>query len=171
MADEPQNDPALETPATDDLGDAGKKALDAERARAKEADKRAKALEKQIEELKAASLSESEKAVAEAYSKGKAEGTTAGAVRLARAELTAAAATAGVDLSADLEVIDLNRFVTEDGEPDADMIGKYVTAKAASAAPATPAIPSFDGGVRTTAPKSQGPAQDFAAALGKSLAR
>lgn len=52
---EPQGDPA-------DLGDGGKKALDAERKRAAAAEKSAKSLQAQLDEIKQANLSELEKA-------------------------------------------------------------------------------------------------------------
>lgn len=58
--------PATETPTTQgdpaDLGDAGKKALEAERKRAAQAEREAKALKTRLDELEAANLSELEKA-------------------------------------------------------------------------------------------------------------
>lgn len=62
--------PAPATPATtpatgapDVLGEGGMRALEAERTKAAEADRRAKAAEKELADFKAASLTDAEKAI------------------------------------------------------------------------------------------------------------
>ena len=64
----PEPTPAITTPATGDpeIGDAGKRAIAAERKTAKDAQDALKAAQTELEALKAAGLSESEKAVKEA---------------------------------------------------------------------------------------------------------
>ena len=138
---------ATDTSATDTLGDAGKKALDAERTRANDAEKRAKAAEKELEKLRTAALSDNERALAEAKAAGKTEALAEAGKRLAKAELKAAAAAKGVDINSQLDYLDLTRFVT-DGEPDTKAIEQFVEQAAGSS---TTRPPSFDGGARTTA--------------------
>ena len=64
----PEPAPAITTPATGDpeIGDAGKRAIAAERKTAREAQDALKSAQTELETLKAAGLSESEKAVKEA---------------------------------------------------------------------------------------------------------
>lgn len=144
-------------PATgDELGEAGKKALEAERARAKEADKRARAAERELETHRQASMTESEKAVAEAEKRGEAKATEKLAQRLVRSDFVAAAARVNpeFDAAAVLDDLNLAKFVGEDGEPDAAAITKAVERLVPAAAGFRP--PSFDGGARTTAPAPAG---------------
>lgn len=62
--DAPPADPApTEPPATDALGDAGKKALDSERREKRAAEKRANELEARLKEFEARDLSEQERAL------------------------------------------------------------------------------------------------------------
>lgn len=62
----PPATPDTETPDTPDLGDGGKKAIEAERRARKAADKRAADLEARVKEFEDASKSEAEKAAARA---------------------------------------------------------------------------------------------------------
>jgi len=106
---------------------------------------------KELEQLKAANLSDTEKAVAEAERRGHAAATAATASRLARAELRAAAA-GKVDqtaLDGFLEYADLTKFVGADGEPDTKAIEKAIKALAGEPRPT-----DFDGGARRTAAKT-----------------
>jgi hypothetical protein len=64
-------DDGANPPNDDNLGDPGKRALDAERAARKEAEKQARAVQKELEQLRQAQMSESEKALAEAEARGK----------------------------------------------------------------------------------------------------
>jgi hypothetical protein len=103
MADDTPQDTTLRPPTSrrrrgdpagddDNLGDPGKRALEAERAARKEAEKQAKAVQKELEQLRQAQMSESEKALAEAEARGKSAATTAFGQRLAAAEFVAEAA-------------------------------------------------------------------------------
>jgi hypothetical protein len=77
---------------------------------------------KELEQLKVASMSELEKAVALARAEGLAEGQKAASARLAVAEIKAALAARPVDVEAILEGIDPSRFLGDDGEPDVKAI-------------------------------------------------
>ncbi len=128
--------------ADDGLAEAGKRAL-AEERRAR------KAAETELAKLRAASMSEQEKAVAEAKAAGAADASKAAAPRLVKAELRAAAAEAGLPkeaLDGFLDYADLNRFLTDDGDVDA----KAVTAAVKRLGGGT-GRPSYDGGARNTA--------------------
>lgn len=138
-------DPGPETPATGqsggttDLGDAGKRALDAER-RAR------KAAEKELETLRKAAMSDQEKAIAEAKTAALADAQKASAPRLVRAEFRAAAA-GTVDnetLDAYLEDVDLSKFIGDDGEPDVKAIAARIKRLGGSSG----ARGDFDGGAR-----------------------
>lgn len=92
--------------------------------RAKENNKAAK----ELEELRQKSMSEQEKAVADAKKAGYAEGLAAGASKVAAAELRAAAAGRMSDeqVEALLEGANLSAFIGEDGEVDRTRLGKFV---------------------------------------------
>jgi hypothetical protein len=127
--------------AADDLGDAGRRAL-AEERRAR------KVAERELANLRKASMSETERAVAEAKAVGATEAARASAPRLVRAELRAAAAEAGLGkdaLAGFLEYADLNRFVGDGGEVDDKAIAAAIK-KLGGGKPA-----DFDGGARTSA--------------------
>lgn len=129
----------------DGLGEAGKRALDQER-RAR------RAAEKELEKLRSAAMSDQEKAIAAAKTAAMAEATRAAGPRLVRAELRAAAAEAGLPadaLAGFLEYADLNRFLTEDGEPD----GKAITAAVKRLGGNAAGGASYDGGARGGAAK------------------
>lgn len=119
---------APEPSATDDLGDPGKKALEAERTARKEAEKARKALERELEAVRTANLSEAEKAVAEAEKRGRTAARTEYGQRLVRSDFVAAAARRNPEYDAASVLDDLNlaRFLTEDGEPDTEAIAKAV---------------------------------------------
>lgn len=132
-----------EATGQNDLGDAGKRALAEER-------RGRRAAEKELEKLRAASMSEQEKAVAAAKQAGASEALKVTAPRLVRAELRAAAAEAGLGkdaLAGFLEYADLSKFVTEDGEPDEKAISAAVK-RLGGGRPT-----DFDGGARTSADK------------------
>ena len=139
---------ATETEATDWKAEAEKW-----QALARKNEDRAKAnatAAKELEKVRAASMSEAEKAAAEAEQRGRSAALAEGATRLARAEFRAAAA-GRVDkdtLDAYLEDVDLKKFVREDGEPDEKAIEARVK-KLAGPDKAT----DFDGGARTPAGK------------------
>lgn len=145
-----------QAPATDVLGEAGQKALESERAARKEAEKQAKQFQRELEQVRQASMSEAEKAVAEAEKRGAATATATFAERLVRSDFTAAAARVNpeFDAAAVLDDLNLAKFVGEDGEPDAAAIQKAVERLVPPSG--APRPPSFDGGARTTAPASTG---------------
>jgi len=132
----------------ENLGDAGKQALDRMKAERNEAAKQAKALQAELDKFRQASMSETEKAIAEAEAKGRTAAASDFGKRLAKAEIQTAAATAGRDIGGVFDYLDLSRFVGEDGEPDAKAVQAFVD----GLPDRTPAAPSFDGGARGSAP-------------------
>lgn len=127
--------PAAPAEETDDLGDAGKKALAAERTAAKAAEKRAKAAESELEKLRLANASESEKALAAAKAEGRTEALTVANGRLLRAEVKAAAAGVLQDPDDAVSMIDLEQFeIDDDGNVDI----KAITAEVQRLAKAKP---------------------------------
>lgn len=131
----------VEAPATDDLGDPGKKALETERAARREAEKQRKALERELEKVRTANLSDAEKAVAEAEKRGEANGIRRMAERLVREKFVAHAARRNpdYDASAVLDDLNLGRYLGDDGEPDDDAlsgaVARLVPAPASSPRP------------------------------------
>jgi hypothetical protein len=86
-----------------------------------------KALQKQIDELKKAQMTDAEKAIEEAKSAGRKEGVSKVTTRLVKAELKAAAATAGVEIPKELEkLMKLEALADDDGEPDEEAIKALV---------------------------------------------
>lgn len=134
--------------ATDDLGDAGKKALEAERNRAKTAERELKAAQRALEAERAKGLTEAERAIAEAERNGYTRASQEAGKRLARAEIRAAAATKGLDVTEILEDLDLSRFVDENGEPDDKAITKAIGKWAAIAPASTRPRGDVDQGTR-----------------------
>lgn len=148
-----------------ELNDAGKKALDAERKARRDAEKRAKAIESDLLKLQQASMSDMEKAIAEARKEGSAEAAKSFGARLVDAEVKAAAAGRSVDVDALLDGLDRTRFLTDDNEPDTAAVVAWVDRIAPPGAPrTTPAVP---GGPRTPA----GPSGDMNALLRRSAGR
>lgn len=111
----------------------------------------AKQAQSEAEKVKAAQMTEAERAIAEAKSAGAAEAVARFGRRLARTEFDNAAGRRNPDFdtSAALEFLDLGKFVGEDGEPDVKAI-KAAVAKLVPEPPKGP--PSYDGGARTAPP-------------------
>lgn len=105
------------------------------KAEAKKWESRSKANHTELERLRAANMSDQEKAVAEAEKAGRTAAATEYGQKLASAEFRAAVAAAGIDLGEAAELIDVNRFVGEDGEVNVAAIKSAVT-KLAKLAPA-----------------------------------
>lgn len=104
---------------------------------------------KELEKVRAAAMTEQERAVSEAKAAGLAEAAKAAGPRLVRAEFRAAAS-GQVDkeaLDAYLEDVDLTKFLGVDGEPDLKAIEARI--KRLGGGKRT----DFDGGARTTAAK------------------
>ena len=163
--------PVTADPDDKPLGDAGEKALEAWKARAKSAEadaKRAKDLQAEVDALKAAQMSDQEKAVAEARKEAadaaRTEALASVNGRLFRSELKAAVAaklneSAIADLLIDtdvaLKLLALDEIpVTADGDIDSAAIAQHVDAYAAArphlAASATQTPGPIDQGPRPT---------------------
>lgn len=133
-----------------DLGDAGKRALNIERDAREAAEKEAKAAKAELEKLRAASMSEQEKAVAAARTEGKTEALKTANARLLAAEVKAAAAGKLADPSDAVSMLDLSKFeIDDDGNVDL----KAVSAAIAKLIEKKPYLAanrpgSFDGGAR-----------------------
>lgn len=88
----------------------------------------------ELEQLRAANLTEQEKAVKAAEKNGRTAAAAEYGKKLAAAEFRAAVAGAGIDLGEASDLIDTTRFVGEDGEVDTDAI-KAAVKKLAKLAP------------------------------------
>lgn len=121
---------------------------------------------KELERLQQASMSDAERAVAEAEARGRTAAVSEFGRRLARTEFDATAARRNPDFdtASALEWVDLGRFVGDDGEPDQ----KAIRAAVERLVPAPAGgMPSFDGGPRTPATPSQDMNQTLRKALGR----
>lgn len=154
QTNEGTNDPApAATADAEGLGEGGKAAIAAERKAAREALKRAEAAEKELEKLRTASLSEQEKAIAEARKAGAQEAQQAASVRVRKAEVRRSLTASGIQAT-ELELAALSPDfgdleVGEDGEIEG--LEQAVTAfKAAHPSLFSKPAPtgSADGGVR-----------------------
>lgn len=118
-------------------------------ARAKENKKAADELDRQ----RKASMTEAERAVAEAEARGRTTAVADFGKRLARTQFDSLAGrrNATFDTAPVFEYLDLARFVGDDGEPDV----KAITAAVERLVPEPQnGPPSFDGGARRTADKA-----------------
>jgi len=108
------------------LNEGGKRALEAERKARSEAEKAAKAANAELEKLRKLTMSETEKAIAEAKASARAE--LMAEVGAERVENAVRAATAGRNVDADalLDGLDRARFLTDDGKPDTQKITEWV---------------------------------------------
>lgn len=103
----------------------------------------------ELDKVKQASMSDTEKAIAEAEARGRTAATAELGKRLAKSALETAAAKRNPDFdTASLDYVDISRLVGDDGEPDA----KAIAAAVERLVPAPAGAPSFDGGARRTAP-------------------
>lgn len=155
-AQEPSNsasqEPSTTEPVDQPLGEAGEKALEAMKARAREAEKKLRAHEAELEKLRNAAMSEQEKAVAEAEERGRMAALTETGKKLAAAELRAVAASRGIApdaLQTQIEFLDLGAFLGEDGDVDSDRVTRFVEAIPS----AKSSIPGVPAGARITAPE------------------
>lgn len=164
MPDEttPPGDPAendnqqpANTNGQDELGEAGQRAIAAERAARKAAEKRLGDLEKELNSLRESSMSEQEKAVERARREAAAEAQKGFNLRLKQAEVRAAAAGKLADPEDAIRFLDLDLFdVFEDGSVDKKAVekalGDLVKAKPYLAASATRPAGDIDQGARGT---------------------
>jgi hypothetical protein len=109
------------------LGPAGERALAAERKARRDAEKRAKDLQSQLDAKNQQDESEHEKAVREASDAARSEEREKANTRILRAELKARAGTKLADPEDAPNLIDLSKFeVAEDGTVDTDKLDKAV---------------------------------------------
>lgn len=145
-----QNEPPA-TGGDQPLGEAGERALAQEREARKAAERDLKALRRELEGLKHSSMTEAERAVAEAEARGRSTAVAEYGRKLAQREFDVLAARRNpdADTAPIFEYLDLSRFVGEDGEPDSKAIAAAV--ERLVPAPNGTRPPSFDGGQRIPA--------------------
>lgn len=119
-----------------------------ELTKARKWEERAKENHAKVQQYEREKLPEAERQIAEAEERARAAAAQDYGKRLARSEITAAAATAGAEIGGVFDYLDLGRFVGDDGEPDTKAITAFVDALPKRGA----APPSYDGGTRTTSP-------------------
>ncbi len=113
----------------DTLGDAGKRALAEERSARAAAEKKAKAAEKELADLRKTTMTDQEKAVADAKAEGRGEAFKEANSRVLRSEIRAAAAGKLADPSdAPALLGELDRFLADDGEIDSKAITSAIDA-------------------------------------------
>lgn len=115
---------AIGDPEVEGLGEAGKKALDAERAERRKAEKRAKELDVELAKFREASMSEQEKAVEAARREAATATITAVNQRILKAEIRAAAGGKLADPEDAIRFLDLDEFTVSD-EGDVDQKAVY----------------------------------------------
>jgi hypothetical protein len=138
------------------------------RAEAAKYRQEAKAAKTEADKARTATMSEAEKAIAEAEQRGRSAALSEFGGRLVDAELRAATAGRPVNVDALLEVVDRKRFITDDGDVDRKALAAWVDRIAPAPEEPAPTVPSFDGGARTAHTPSSTAAQ-FAKALGSVL--
>lgn len=117
---------------------------------------------KELATLKQQSMSDTEKAVAQARVDARAEALREVGGELVDSAVRVAAAGRTVDVDALLEGLDRSRFVGDDGRPDQAAIGKWMERIAPAKTEETkPGFPDLGQGVRGQQ-GSLGPAEDFA---------
>lgn len=125
-----QQRPAAKADDGDDgaeLREAGKRALDEERKARRAAEAQLKKHAAELEQLKQASMSETERAIAQARAEARRETLAAATERLVRAEVRAAAAGKLADPGDAAYLLgDLSGFADDDGEVDSKAISKAI---------------------------------------------
>jgi hypothetical protein len=120
-------DTATTTDDATDLGDSGKKALDAERTAKRAAEKRAKDAELELEKLRKAAMSEQDLAVATARDEARTETAGKYQSRIISAEIRAAAGGKLADPSDAVRLLDLSEFNLDDNdEVDSAAVAKAI---------------------------------------------
>lgn len=124
------------------------------RAEAKKWEGRARAnapAAKELEQLRQASMSDLEKAVAVARQEARTEALRESGTRLVDASVRLAATGRGVDVDALLDGLDRNRFLTDEGEPDEKAILQWVDRLVPKPDTGTRSFPDLGQGSRTAA--------------------
>lgn len=170
-------DTSTATAETPDTGDQDRTDWKAEaekwQAMARKHEDRAKAnasAAKELEQVRQASMSDLEKAVAIAKAEARTEALREAGTRLVDAEVKAAAAGRSVDVEALLEGLDRSRFLGEDGEPDSKAIATWVDRIAPKSESTTTSV-DFGQGARpgaTTALNDDALVRDLSRAVGAS---
>lgn len=138
------------------LGPEGEKALEAFKARAREAEKEAKAAKAELEKVRIELLSGQDKAVAEAKAEGRREALEAANQRLVRSEVRALAAGFLADPDDAVHFLDLSQY--EPGD-DGDFDRKAIQADLAQLVKSKPYLsPSPGAGAGEGGPRGQKPA-------------
>jgi hypothetical protein len=146
-------------PETDSGGKDPHKAILADLAKERRERQR---LARELDAEKAKGLTEAERAIAEAKAAGRQEAVAEAGKRLARAEIRAAAAAAGLKVSDDdLDDLDMAKFVGDDGEPATDAIAARIKRWQALAPEPSRPRGSIDQGNRGSSP-TQSNADAFA---------
>lgn len=126
----PETGDTAETPSEPETGDTKdwKAEADKWRALSKETEKKAKANLAELEQLRQQSMSDTEKAVAQAHADGRAEALSAVLGKLAAAEIRAAAAGRLSDdqIEALLEATNTAAFIGDDGDIDRAKVQRFV---------------------------------------------
>lgn len=154
----PEAPPAPAASDDEPLGEPGKAALKAERARAAKAEKELKKLRDEAAAREAEAMSESEKAIAAAKAEGVSEATAAANRRIVRSEVKALAAKKLNDPADAVAMLDLDQFeVDGDGEVDEEAITAALDALVAAkpylaASPRPGGAGDADAGARTPPP-------------------
>lgn len=165
MTDTAENTDATDQPATGDLGDAGKKALDAERREKRAAEKRAAELEARLKEFEDRDKTESTRAIERAEAAEKA--AAAAEARALRLEI---AAEKGLTPAQAKRLVGENR---EELEADADeLLETFKPPATSDDDTAENVTDSLDLGIRSGSPKKGKSTADlFAAAIDGSFTR
>jgi hypothetical protein len=124
-SEKPPPDSETKTPTVDELTTA-KVELDHWREMAKKNEKLAKANHSELEKLRQSSMSEQDRAIADAVKAAKADTLREVGARLVDAEVRAACASRRLDPDALLDGLDRNRFLTDEHEPDRKAIEDYL---------------------------------------------
>lgn len=139
MADEPTDAPEQEPQApVDEEAPKGPADTIDWKNEARRQERETKKLRTELEQLRQASMSDQEKAVAAAREEGRKEAAKQTGVRLVDAEVRACAAGRKVDVDALLDGLDRSRFLTDDGEPDTKQIAAWVERIAPASANGAP---------------------------------
>lgn len=94
----------------------------------RENEKKLNAARKELDDIRAANMTDAEKAIAEATSAGEKAGYSKAAEKLVKTEMKAAAALAGVEIPTGLDrIVKFDSLLNSDGEPDEEAIKTLVS--------------------------------------------
>lgn len=138
----------VEDQSTPDAPDAepDKESADYWKRLKRETDQRNKRLTRELEQLRRESMSEQERAVAEAKDQGKTEAMAEYAGRLVEVEIRSAAVGRPLNVDALLANVDRTKFLGDDGDVDRDAIKSWLDEL--SPPQESPRIPDLGQGVR-----------------------